>query len=33
MINIRIGESKKCNGDLSLYVSFPCDSKIVSLIK
>ena len=33
MITIKIDKSNKCNGDYSLYVSFPYDAKIVSIIK
>lgn len=33
MININIDNSKKCNGDFSLFVSFDYDGKIVSTIK
>lgn len=33
MITIRIDNSKKCNGDWSLYVTFPYDSKIVDVIR
>ena len=33
MINIRIDKSKKCNGDWSLYVTFPYDQKIIDVIR
>ena len=33
MININIAESKKCNGEWSLYVTFPYDQKIVDTIR
>lgn len=33
MIDIRIDEAKKCNGDWSLYVTFPYDQKIVDVIR
>ena len=33
MINIRVANSKKMNGDYSLFVSFPFDNKIVSVIR
>ena len=33
MININIAESKKVNGDWSLYVTFPYDEKIVNTIR
>ena len=33
MINIDIKESNKCNGDISLYVSFPYDNYIVETIR
>lgn len=33
MINIKIDKSNKCNGEYSLYVSFPYDLIIVNIIK
>lgn len=33
MIDIRIDEAKKCNGDWSLYVTFPYNQKIVDVIR
>ena len=33
MIDIRIDEAKKCNGDWSLYVTFPYNDKIVDVIR
>ena len=33
MINIRVADSQKMNGDYSLYISFPFDNKIVSTIR
>lgn len=33
MININIDKSNKCNGDWSLYVTFPYDEKIVDVIR
>lgn len=33
MININIAESKKCNGEWSLYVTFPYEDKIVNVIR
>ena len=33
MINIRIDEATKCNGDWSLYVTFPYDQKIVDVVR
>ena len=33
MININIAEATKCNGDWSLYVTFPYDQKIVDTIR
>lgn len=33
MIDIRIAEATKCNGDWSLYVTFPYESKIVETIR
>ena len=33
MININIAESKKCNGEWSLYVTFPYEDKIVDVIR
>lgn len=33
MINIRIADSQKMNGDYSLFISFPFDNKIVSTIR
>ena len=33
MINIKIDKSNKCNGEYSLYISFPYDSNIVSIMR
>ena len=33
MITIKIDKSNKCNGEYSLYVSFPYDANIVDIIK
>ena len=33
MIDIRVAEAKKCNGDWSLYVTFPYDQKIVDVVR
>ena len=33
MINIRINKSNKCNGDLSLYISFTYDPNIVNIMR
>jgi len=33
MIDIRIAEATKCNGDWSLYVTFPYDDKIVEVVR
>ena len=33
MINIRVDTAKKCNGDWSLYVTFPYNQKIVDVIR
>ena len=33
MINIRISSATKCNGEWSLYVAFPYDSKIIDTIR
>lgn len=33
MINIRIDNSKKCNGDYSLYITFDYDARIVESVK
>ncbi len=33
MINIQIRESKKINGDLSAFISFPYDDKLVSIMR
>ena len=33
MIDIRVAESNKCNGDWSLYVTFPYDDKIVEVVR
>ena len=33
MININIAEAKKCNGDWSLYVTFPYEQKIVDVVR
>ena len=33
MIDIRIAEATKCNGDWSLYVTFPYDDKIVGVVR
>lgn len=33
MINIKVAESNKCNGDYSLYISFEYDGKIVDCIR
>lgn len=33
MIDIRVAEAKKCNGDWSLYVTFPYNEKIVNVVR
>ena len=33
MITINVRKSTRCNGDNSLYVSFPYDSNIVNIIR
>ena len=33
MINVRIAEAKKCNGDNSLFVSFPYNEKVLDVIR
>lgn len=33
MIDVRIAEATKCNGDWSLYVAFPYEEKIVNVIR
>lgn len=33
MINIKVDKSNKCNGDWSLYVTFPYDEKVISVLK
>ena len=33
MIDIRIAEATKCNGDWSLYVTFPYDNKIINVVR
>ena len=33
MIDIRVAEATRCNGDWSLYVTFPYDQKIVDVIR
>ena len=33
MISIKIDKSKKCNGDHSLFVSFPYDNKVVEIVR
>ena len=33
MIDIRVAEATKCNGDWSLYVTFPYDQKIVDVVR
>lgn len=33
MINIRIDKSNKCNGEYSLYLSFPYDIKIINIMR
>lgn len=33
MITIKIDKSNKCNGDLSLYISFPFDYKILAIMR
>ena len=33
MIQIKIDKSNKCNGDYSLYILFPYDINIVSIMK
>ena len=33
MIDIRVAESQKCNGDWSFYVTFPYDQKIVDVVR
>lgn len=33
MINININKSKQCNGEYSLYVSFPYDNKVVEVVR
>ena len=33
MIKVRIDEAKMCNGDTSMYVTFPYDNKVIELIR
>ena len=33
MITIKIDKSKKCNGEYSLFVSFPYDQNIVNIMR
>ena len=33
MIDIRVAEAQKCNGDWSLYVSFPYENKLIETIR
>lgn len=33
MITIKIDKSNKCNGEYSLYISFPYDSNIVNIMR
>ena len=33
MIDIRVAEAQKCNGDWSLYVTFPYDDKVVEVVR
>ena len=33
MINIKIEKANKCNGEYSLYISFPYDQKIVNIMR
>ena len=33
MINIKVAKSNKCNGDYSIYLSFPYDTTLVELIR
>ena len=33
MINIEIKKSNKCNGEYSLFISFPYDQNIVNIIR
>ena len=33
MINIKVDKSNKCNGEYSLYISFPYDKNIVDIIR
>lgn len=33
MVNIEIAKSDKCNGDYSLYITFPYDQKIIDIIR
>jgi SNF2 family DNA or RNA helicase len=33
MIDIKVAKSNKCNGDYSLYLSFPYDDEVVSLVR
>lgn len=33
MIKIKVDKSKKCNGDHSLFVSFPYDNKVVEIVR
>lgn len=33
MINIKVDKSDKCNGEYSLYISFPYDNNIVNIMR
>ena len=33
MVNIKINKSNKCNGDYSLFISFPYDQFIVNIMR
>jgi hypothetical protein len=33
LINIEVKKSNKCNGDYSLYITFPYDQNIVNIIR
>ena len=33
MINIKIDKSNKCNGEYSLYITFPYDTNVVNIMR
>lgn len=33
MINIKIDKSNKCNGEYSLYITFPYDANVVNIMR